>query len=71
MYCKPGCSTVGSISARWQRLWRGIHGQVAQGLTYLEALPVRNPTIKLEHMTSQFAALAIDCADPSLLTKFW
>ncbi len=25
----------------------------------------------MEHMTSQFAALAIDCADPELLASFW
>lgn len=29
------------------------------------------PAIRMEHMTSQIAALAIDCADPELLTTFW
>lgn len=36
-----------------------------------KALSVSMPPMRIEHMTSQFAALAIDCADPGLLTKFW
>lgn len=37
----------------------------------VQALSARMPAIRMEHVTSQFAALAVDCADPQILSTFW